>query len=477
MKKQLFFTVFFLFLLVPASITWAQSTETVKGLVKTNLSTSQTKITVYLPDDIRPGDMISGTVMAEPKGQSTKSKERSLNEVKNFHLKIDDPSDSKQSPLRFISANANYQYTMSLPSFAVTNGTQIFLKGEGGQILEIPLPGPGKNFREVKLSSFFIPSHVLTASPLNILGPFDGDFSNTSCMLDGKAVSILAESPRQCIIEVPDAGTGIHELTVKENGAMLQKKINTVELKASAGKLNLMKGESTYLDVLVSGLEGLNDTAVLSVSNQTKNTVTMNGGNNQVFLILPSDSLETFSRHFEVQSLRKGSFAIHIDLDLPQPVALYNIFCDDECSPTGSETDAQVGEVAISSSEKSNPDDESGALKTAKWVVNNTDLFGATGNEESAIDAAITAARTRGYVVWVKYCWKRCEQSWLCKYWEKYCGSWIPVVWVDGLENSGNNTFTATGGRAADDKSKVQGLTRKQILELAIKVGNDMKKK
>ena len=97
--------------------------------------------------------------------------------------------------------------------------------------------------------------------------------------------------------------------------------------------------------------------------------------------------------------------------------------------------------------------------------------------EDAALQALEKIGRTRGYVIWVKPCWKRCEEGFFCDDWKRYCGDWMPVVWVDGLENSGDNTFTATGGHTASGEGKVEGKTRKELLDLAVKVGNGLIKK
>jgi hypothetical protein len=102
-------------------------------------------------------------------------------------------------------------------------------------------------------------------------------------------------------------------------------------------------------------------------------------------------------------------------------------------------------------------------------------LFGTTGNEESVLDAALVAARTRGYVVWIKYCWEKCENGWFCTVRVTHCSGWTPVIWVGGFENTGDNTLKATGGTSADG-SKVEDLTRKEIRNLAARIGNNLKK-
>ena len=56
------------------SFTISAQTVVIKGVVKEDFRVKEGKISVYLPDDIRPGDMISGTVLAESSGRNEKEK-------------------------------------------------------------------------------------------------------------------------------------------------------------------------------------------------------------------------------------------------------------------------------------------------------------------------------------------------------------------------------------------------------------------
>ena len=91
-KPAILSAVLTLFLLIPASITWAQTFEasrSINGLVVNSYKTPQGSIKVYLPDDIRPGDMISGTVVAEPSGKNEKEWKKNLVELMKFSLSVD----------------------------------------------------------------------------------------------------------------------------------------------------------------------------------------------------------------------------------------------------------------------------------------------------------------------------------------------------------------------------------------------------
>ena len=84
-------SVFTLFLLVFASLTRAQTISSQKGLTTAVFPTQYGDVKVLLPDDVRPGAMISGrdTVIAEPKGNNARQTEKNLAELVKYSVSID----------------------------------------------------------------------------------------------------------------------------------------------------------------------------------------------------------------------------------------------------------------------------------------------------------------------------------------------------------------------------------------------------
>ncbi len=93
MRKKYILSVFSLFLLVPASITWAQTVTSQKGLTTVVFKLQYGSIKVYLPADIRPGDVISGTFKVEPVDGNAKQQQKAIDELLKSKLKIGDPDD------------------------------------------------------------------------------------------------------------------------------------------------------------------------------------------------------------------------------------------------------------------------------------------------------------------------------------------------------------------------------------------------
>jgi hypothetical protein len=320
MRTYKLLTVLTLFLLVPASITWAQTISTHKGLTTAVFSTSQGKITVYLPDDIRAGDTITGTMMAEPTGKNAKQLEKSLAEIKNMQLRLDGKpvlfsalgiEPGKLSAFEWrVQEEIKPNCPVELMTSSGTKPLQVTYEFKKPEVEKPSQP-----------SGCFIPSHILTGNPIGIRGNFDGEASNTQCLLNNQPLQILAESPRQCIVMYPQDARGAGTFSVKEDELeKCSRTVSGVDMQITAGNLNLKRGQSTYIDIKITGLQNLPDKAVLTVANLTPGIVTITNGNLQVVPIWPmSDtSAGVFTLHCPAVSINTGTFSVNVNLDLPQ---------------------------------------------------------------------------------------------------------------------------------------------------------------
>ena len=311
-KLNIFSAVLSLFLLVPASITRAQKISSQKGLTTAVFSISAGVIKLYLPDDIRPGDVISCRMKAEPAGKNAKEVEKNLGEFKNYFFSLNNEKFPVDNP------DKTFQFFVH-PDRPLTSPIEL-LNVSGFKAGELAIPTiPGKDQKPAP-ETCMISSHALVAAPLRVTGPFDGDLTNTSCSIDNKPVEILAESPRQCILTYPADAQGLHTLTVQENGKpSCSAPVSGVDMNVSAGKLELRKREKTYIDVNITGLQNLPDKAVLTLTNVTADVVNMLPSNNVIIPLFPDTvSSGTFNQRFNIQSIQAGSFTVNVNLDLPE---------------------------------------------------------------------------------------------------------------------------------------------------------------
>jgi hypothetical protein len=118
---------------------------------------------------------------------------------------------------------------------------------------------------------------------------------------------------------MPAGATGENTIKTSENGRdNCERKISAVNMDVSSGKLNLRKGEKTYVDVNISGLNTLTDTARLTVTNLSTAVVQMQPAN-MITVSLAPDSITggKYIRRFDIQSIKTGSFSVNVNLVLP----------------------------------------------------------------------------------------------------------------------------------------------------------------
>jgi len=299
---------------------FAQTISSQKGLTTAVFNLPAGIIKVYLPDDIRPGEMISGTIIAEAGGRNAKEVTKNLSDLKKYTVAFN------AQKLAVSEAGKSFQCNISK---AVQPKLLLNLIGGNGENAGFVNIEPAKKTKTASApAECKIPTHALTAAPLRITGPFDGNSSNTNCNVDGKPIEILAESPRQCVVSFPENAKGDRTIEVQENKQpACSKKISGVELNVTAGKTNLVKGEQTYFNVKLSGLRGLSDMALLRLDNITANTVTMQPANNLIVPLNPDSVGDgNYNGHFNIQSINNGSFTINVNLDLPD--AAKDIYTD-----------------------------------------------------------------------------------------------------------------------------------------------------
>lgn len=337
-KLPLFSAVLSLFLLVPASIIWAQTISSQKGLTTAVFPTQYGNVKVYLPDDIRPGDLISGTVIAEPKGNNARQIEKNLAELGKYRVSFLDTKfsiDDRQGWSWIVQKDRQLSAPLEL----------LHVSGVKAHSLAVQFSKVDDN-QAIKLICA-IPSHALTDAPCKITGSFDGDASNTRCSLNNQPMQILAESPRQCVVQYPASAQGPGTMQVSENGeSKCSRPISGVDMQVTTGDLNLRKGQSTYIDVKLTGLQNLPDKATLTIVNITPNVVTMTNGNTQVIPVWPpSDTAQgTFFIHCPAVSITTGDFLVEINLDLPQPGT--TITPASECPPGYTRKSCECGVTA-----------------------------------------------------------------------------------------------------------------------------------
>jgi hypothetical protein len=295
------------------------SVVTANGLHRIAFDTLQGQVIISLPDDVRAGDTISGTVVTKPKGNT--DDERNANAPKLSELKLNlgskFPQDKKEL-LIFITPRVIIEpedepgtqspnrtpFSAKLPeSFDYTIGVSAPRTDASTVTINISRPiwfvndqatTPGTE-PPASARLFSLPSMGQQGRPVEIFGPFDGNASNTTLNFVPDSTNVsggsglykdspLAESPRKAVFECPTNATGPMEITLKEGNIETKGQYRNVGVNLSAPKTNLLKGESTTLTVKFS-VGAPPPTEPVPATVKAEGVITMQGGNYQQFTI------------------------------------------------------------------------------------------------------------------------------------------------------------------------------------------------
>ena len=343
------------------------------GLQIVTFDTLQGRVIVNLPDDMRAGDTISGTVMAEPKGQTPEERAKNQTELNGYVIELEMPRKADRNsvtatvtgvtPVVYIETAvtaAPSQITFTLPpstptptltnvSSANSGGLGITLTNTSGSFAvggttTVPIELVHLSLQSVApLTLPQLPSIGQQGRPIVITGPFDGNSSNTqlnwtrprSAVQDFEkntenvsgGFGLIAESPRKAVFTAPSNQTGPAEIILKEGNTETKGTFRNVGVNLSAPKTNLLKGESTTLKIEVQGLQGITQPIPLHLTNG--GAVTMTGGNSQTMSIKPSDvqGNGTFTTTRSITGVRTGAW------DATATVVTFDTCLEDDGDP------------------------------------------------------------------------------------------------------------------------------------------------
>ncbi len=306
----------------------AAKVATAGGLRTVTFDTLEGRVIVNLPDDMRAGDTISGTVVAEPKGQAEEERTKHMAAMGVRRVKVataakaDGTSDlNVDVPVTATTRAFTFKLPpASTPSPAPPNVSSSKSGALGITLTHISGPlstGPTQTI-PIEIVSLSLQSaapvtvHQLPTlgqqgRPIEIPGPFDGDSANTSLhwlrprstvpdfekntenvsggfgLIDGKPI---AESPRKAVFIAPTNVTGPVEITLKEGNKETKGTYRNVGAKLTAPKTTLSSRERTTLTIDISGLQGIKEPVPLTLI--ARGVITMRGGNVQKLVIQPS---------------------------------------------------------------------------------------------------------------------------------------------------------------------------------------------
>lgn len=250
-------------------------------------------VKLFLPDDMAAGDTISGTVVAEPKGNTPEERAKNRDTLEGLVVEIGDQKVPVSKGM-FTWLPSNTQ--PSTPPRYMIRIVDVIPNKEVASTTIPVLPSPSNVVRPqvITPTDFKLPTLAQQGRAVEVFGPFDGNSSNTGLTADfekgtenvSSGFGLLAESPRKAVFRAPSNVTGPVGINLKEGIIETKGMIRVVDVHLTAPKTNLKKGEQTSLTVEVNGLEGIKTPIPLQLD--ARGVITMDGGNFQNVLIPPT---------------------------------------------------------------------------------------------------------------------------------------------------------------------------------------------
>jgi hypothetical protein len=130
--------------------------------------------------------------------------------------------------------------------------------------------------------------------------------------IGGKPMQILTSTVGTVVLVNTYDVPGITDIETNVGGTVQRSKFRNITLSLSADKLNLKKGESTELRIVVGGLEHLQAPARMTID--ASGAIYMGGGNSQKLRIEPAavNADGTYRKGNTLTGLAAGTFGVKV---------------------------------------------------------------------------------------------------------------------------------------------------------------------
>lgn len=259
------------------------------GLQIITLSTPEGSVRLNVPGTLKLGEAASGSISADPMvsagylislgGQLLALERR----IAPWVI----PNSMEQVVLALKTREGIDVLNIRVP-IRNTNSTSVEDPGAADLAVEAP-PDEIKVDLQIPYLKFRLSSIGWIGSPLEIQGPFDGNFTNTTVRFDGIAASIVAENPRSVVVQPPADRYGVMTISVQEGKENVSCVFRNLWVTALSPRTQLVAGESTTMTLIVRGLRGLAKPVVIQLDNTNPGTAVLEGGSHQAIVVAPAD--------------------------------------------------------------------------------------------------------------------------------------------------------------------------------------------
>ena len=271
------------------------------GLFVVTFITPEGSIYVNFPDDISAGDTISGTIATEPTGKNDAERAPNRNELNGYVIEL----AQQQTTV------GDKTFTRQIPGRIGMKEKVLVLLRRGLTVAETAIPISPTPLSLPAL--FTLPTGGQQGRSIQIKGPCNGTFSPQDYMkMGGTTLPPAAESPRSLILRNDAEFLGPTTLVGVENGQTIQCPFRNIGVNLSAPKLNLLRGDTTSLHVVVLGLSGISGDLPMDLDDTTPSVVTMSGGDKQHLTIHATEvrANGTYSTDRTLTGIMAGGFGV-----------------------------------------------------------------------------------------------------------------------------------------------------------------------
>lgn len=306
MKTQLRNPIVVAAALAVAALSWSQAPSA--GLQYATFNTPNGQIKVALTNDLTGGAQFTGTVIASPSGKTEAEREKNESVLRGMVVETAGAKAKVGDALKF-----------AIPALSTAMMLNLFdARGKSMSAKEIPVQASPP----ASIPNFQMPSLVERGGTFSISGPCNGDIADTALSIGGVKAPALAESPWQAAFQCPvNVTPGPQSLELVEGNQKISGATRAYGVSLRAEK-TLAIGQTTALQILVSGMEGYDQPATLHIFNGSPNVVRLHPGahaieaGNVVIALTPFGASER-SRELSpiaVTALVPGGFEIRAEL-------------------------------------------------------------------------------------------------------------------------------------------------------------------
>ncbi len=292
---------------VPHVIIESRIVEVGPGILSANFGTNLGNLYANLPSDLAPGDRVSGTFATLPKGTKEAERARNAEALRSLTVEI---------------CGERFPVSLSVftcPKVSDLDSIEVVLEAESKPLDHLLLSVPGGATYPGR-ASFVLPTEGLVFNRARIVGPFDGDLRGTLVKIGSTRATIVAESPRSCVFDVPKEPVGETRIEFRKGTAALSGVFRSVGLRLTPPRPIIHTGDSTSFAAEVIGLAGLERPLHLILKNLSTDIIVMDGGDEQSITIAPSEvtAAGTFAIARRLSGKRRGDYTVNVSIPWSQ---------------------------------------------------------------------------------------------------------------------------------------------------------------